>query len=253
MIAITRQVSASINDCELSYIGRTPIDVARAREQHRAYVACLESLGATVETLPEVAGLPDAVFVEDTAVVLGTIAIATNPGAASRRHEVEAVAFALAGHVRVVRMTGGGTVDGGDVMHVGNTLYVGRTPRSSDEGIAELAALAAPHGVEVRPVRVDGCLHYKSGASFIGRGTVLANPAWVDVAELDGLHVIEVDPAEPWAANTVVVGDTVVVSDAFPVTAARLRAAGFAVVTLDISEFQKAEGGLSCLSILVGT
>ena len=136
-------------------------------------------------------------------------------------------------------------------MHVGNVLYVGRTLRTSDEGIAELAAIASPHGVEVRPVRVDGCLHYKSGASFIGRGTVLANPAWVDVAELVGLHVIEVDPSEPWAANTVVVGDTVVVSDAFPVTAARLRAEGFAVVTLDISEFQKAEGGLSCMSILV--
>lgn len=251
MIAITRHVSASINDCELSYIGRTPIDVDRAREQHRAYVTCLESLGATVETLPEVADLPDAVFVEDTAVVLGTIAIATNPGAASRRLEVEAVAFALAGHLRVVRMTGGGTVDGGDVMHAGNTLYVGRTPRTSDEGIAELAALAAPHGVTVRPVRVSGCLHYKSGASYIGRDTVLVNPDWVDAAELDGLRIIAVDPGEPWAANTVVVGDTVVLSAAFPRTAARLEAEGFTVVTLDVSEFQKAEGGLSCLSILV--
>ena len=251
MIAITRQVSASINDCELSYIGREPIDVERAREQHRAYVACLESLGATVEVLPEAPDLPDAVFVEDTAIVLGTIAIATNPGAASRFHEVEAVAFALAGHLRVVRMTGGGTVDGGDVMHVGKTLYVGRTPRSSDAGILELATLAAPHGVEVRPVRVDGCLHYKSGASFIGRDTVLANPVWVDVAELVGLRVIEVDPGEPWAANTVVVGDTVVVSASYPRTVARLEAEGFTVATLDISEFQKAEGGLSCLSVLV--
>ncbi len=251
MIAITRQVSASINDCELSYIGREPIDVTRAREQHRAYVACLESLGAKVRTLPEAPELPDAVFVEDTAVVLGLYAIATNPGAASRRAEVDAVANALSRYMAVERMTAGGTVDGGDVMHVGNTLYVGRTPRTSDEGIAELVELAAPHGVTVRPVRVNGCLHYKSGASFIGRDTVLANPAWVDVAELDSLRVIEVDPGEPWAANTVVVGDTVVLSAAFPRTAARLEAEGFAVVTLDISEFQKAEGGLSCLSILV--
>ena len=244
-------LSVSINECEISYLGRETIDVERARAQHRAYVACLESLGATVEVLPEAPGLPDAVFVEDTAIVLGTIAIATNPGAASRFHEVEAVAFAPAGHLRVVRMTGGGTVDGGDVMHVGKTLYVGRTPRSSDAGILELATLAAPHGVEVRPVRVDGCLHYKSGASFIGRDTVLANPVWVDVAELAGLRVIEVDPGEPWAANTVVVGDTVVVSASFPRTVARLEAEGFTVASLDISEFQKAEGGLSCLSVLV--
>ncbi len=251
MIAIARQVSASINDCELSYIGREPIDVERAREQHRAYVACLESLGATVEVLPEAPELPDAVFVEDTAVVLGTVAIVTKPGAASRRPEVDAVADALARHLNVERMSGAGTVDGGDVMHVGSTLYVGRTPRSTDAGILELASLAAPHGVTVRPVRVDGCLHYKSGASYLGRDTVLANPAWVDIAELDGLRVIEVDPGEPWAANTVVVGDTVVLSEAFPRTVARLEAEGFPVVTLDISEFQKAEGGLSCMSILV--
>jgi dimethylargininase len=251
MIAITRQVSSSINDCELSYIGRVRIDVDRAREQHRAYVACLESLGITVKVLPEAPELPDAVFVEDTAVVLSLYAIATNPGAASRRAEVDAVANAISPYMAVERMSGPGTVDGGDVMRVGNTLYVGRTPRSTDSGILELTALAAPHGVEVRPVRVDGCLHYKSGASNIGRDTVLANPEWVDIAELDGLRVIEVDPTEPWAANTVKVDETVVVSSAFPRTVERLKAEGFTVVTLDVSEFQKAEGGLSCLSILI--
>ncbi len=251
MIAITRHVSASINDCELSYIGREPIDFERAREQHRAYVTCLESLGVKVLTLPEAPDLPDAVFVEDTAVVLSLYAIATNPGAASRRPEVDAVANAISTYMAVERMTGGGTVDGGDVMHVGNTLYVGHTPRTSDSGILELSALAAPHGVGVRPVRVDGCLHYKSGASYIGRDTVLANPSWVDIAELAGLRVIEVDPTEPWAANTIHVGETVIVSAAFPRTVAKLEAEGFTVVTLDVSEFQKAEGGLSCLSILI--
>lgn len=251
IVAITREVSRSINDCELSYIGRVPINIERARAQHRAYVECLESLGVLVEQLPEVSELPDAVFVEDTAVVLESVAIVTMPGAVSRKPEVDAVADALARHRPVVRMHRGGTVDGGDVMHVGSTLYVGRTPRSDDAGIAELAALVAPHGVRVLPVRVDGCLHYKSGASFIGRDTVLANPAWVDVAELDAVRVLHVHPDEPWAANTVLVGGTVLLSQAFPRTAERLVGEGFDVRLLDIDEFQKAEGGLSCLSILV--
>lgn len=250
-IAITRHVSASMNACELSYIGRQPIDIGRARAQHDAYVACLESLGVTVERLDEAPDLPDAVFVEDAAVVLDGAAIVTMPGAASRRAEVDAVADALARHIPVTRMRGGGTVDGGDVMHVGRTLYVGRTARSDERGLAELAALAEPHGFRVQPVRVDGCLHYKSGASYIGRDTVLLNPAWVDARELEGLRTVEVDPAEPWAANTVTARGTVVIPASCPRTARRLEAAGFAVVSLDISEFQKAEGGLSCLSILV--
>jgi len=249
--AITRDVSRSINDCELSYIGRQPIDVERAREQHGAYVAALRSAGYDVVVLPEAADLPDAVFVEDTAILLDAVAVITMPGARSRRPELDSVATALASFRPVVRMQPGGTIDGGDVLHIGKSLYVGRTPRSDDAGIATLADIVAPHGYTVRPVRVDGCLHYKSGVSYIGRDTVLANPAWIDVTELDGVRVLEVDPSEPWAANTVLAGDTVLISQSCPKTADLLAAEGFDVRMLDIGEFQKAEGGLSCLSLLL--
>jgi len=249
--AIVREVSPSIGECELSFLDRTPIDFERAVAQHRAYVECLSELGLRVVVLPAEPMLPDAVFVEDTAVVVPERAVVTLPGAVSRRPEVVTMAEALVRYRPVSYISGGGTLDGGDVMHVGKTLYVGRTARSNDEGARELASLVEPHGYRVVQVRADGCLHYMSGASYLGRDTVLVNPAWVVPEEVENVTFVEIDPSEPWAANTMRVGETVLMSAAFPRTVERVRAAGFEVRTLDVSEFQKAEGGLSCLSVLL--
>ena len=249
LVAVTREVSPTINECELSFVAREPIDVERAVAQHRAYCDLLSELGARVVVLPPDPSLPDAVFVEDTAVVVEGGAVITLPGAESRRPETVAVADVLRRHLPVEFMQGPGTLDGGDVMHVGRTLYVGRTARTDDEGAAELRRLLAPHGYEVRQVGVHGCLHFKSGCSYVGRGTVLANREWIDAGELTDVEILDVPPAEPWGANTVVVGDTVVVSSAYPETARVLESRGFAVRTLDVAEFHKAEGGLSCLSV----
>ena len=250
-VAIVREVSPSIGDCELSFLEREPIDYERAVAQHRAYVDALASLGLKVVVLPAEPHLPDAVFVEDTAVVVPERAVVAFPGAASRRPEVVTIAETLARYRPVSYISGGGTLDGGDVMHFGKTLYAGRTARTNDEGADELASILAPHGYRVVRTTADGCLHYMSGASNLGRDTVLVNPAWVVPSEVDGAQFIEIDPSEPWAANTVAVGDTVLMSAAFPRTIERVRDAGFDVRELDISEFQKAEGGLSCLSILL--
>ncbi len=251
-IAITRAVSRALAACELTHLARVPIDVALARTQHARYEALLAELGCEVRGLPEAPDLPDSVFVEDTAVVLDEVAIVTRPGAASRRAETEAVAAALAPLRPLARLTAPATLDGGDVLRVGRTLYVGRSARTDDAGRAQLAAIAGAHGYRVVPVALDGCLHLKSAVTAVGPGTLLVQPRWLpDPAFDDALERIAVDPAEPFAANALVVGDTVIVAAAHPRTRARLERAGRAVRTVDLSELAKAEGALTCCSVLV--
>jgi dimethylargininase len=248
-IALTREVSPSLGLCELSYLDREPIDVALATSQHRVYVDCLRDLGARTVVLPAQPELPDAVFVEDTAVVVDEVAVVTFPGAESRRPEVLSIADALVRYRPLEFMPGPETLDGGDVLRIGRTFYVGLTPRSTEGGIAWLRRTLAPFGYDVRAVGVHGCLHLKSGCTYIGRDTILANRSWVDIDRIEGVEVVEV--VEPWAANTLTIGDTVLVSATFPATRARLESRGFSVRALDISEIQKAEGGLTCMSIVL--
>jgi len=251
IIAFTRDVSPTIIRCELTHLAREPIDVHRARAQHAEYEAMLARLGCDVRRVLALPDHPDAVFIEDTAVVLPTLAIITRPGAASRREEVDAVAAALAAHRPLARISAPGTLDGGDVLRAGRTLFVGRTPRSNDEGIAQLAAFVAPHGYAVVPVPVTGCLHLKSAVTEVADGVLLINPAWVRPAVFEGWRVIEVDPSEPGAANALRVGGALVYGAAYPRTRARLEAAGLTVHTVDASEVAKAEGAVTCCSVLV--
>jgi dimethylargininase len=252
LAAIVREVSPSIGDCELSFLNREPIDVGRAVAQHRTYCECLSQLGVRIVALPAEPSLPDAVFVEDTAVVVDEVAVITFPGAESRRPEVVAVAEALARFRPLEYMAGPGTLDGGDVLRVGRTFYVGQTARSNAVGADQLRAFLAPFGYTVKTVAVDGCLHLKSGVSCIAGNTVLANRKWVDAGELGDVEIVDVPESEPWAANTVAVAGTVILSSAFPETRRLLERRGYQVRSLDISEIQKAEGGLSCMSILLG-
>ncbi|GMV09622.1 MAG: N(G),N(G)-dimethylarginine dimethylaminohydrolase [Gemmatimonadota bacterium] len=251
--AITRPVSRSIAQCELTHVARTPIDLEIARRQHAEYEAALESLGVLIVRLPELPDHPDAVFVEDTALVLDEVAVLTRPGAESRRGEVDAMAEALAPFRRTVRITGEATLDGGDVLRLGRTLYVGRSRRTTAEGVAALGALVAPYGYEVREVPVRGALHLKSAATQVGPEWILVNPEWVDAAHFEGYDALTVDAGEPFAANAVLVNGAVVHSTAFPRTQAMLRAHGIRVVGVDASELAKAEGGVTCCSLLFDT
>ncbi|MBI3504301.1 MAG: dimethylargininase [Proteobacteria bacterium] len=250
-VALTRAVSPSIVRCELTHLEREPIDVDRDRAQHADYEALLERLGCEVRRVPPLPEHPDAVFIEDTAVVLPALAIVTRPGAASRRAEVEAVAEALAPLRALARITAPGTLDGGDVLRTGRTLFVGRTGRTNDEGIAQLAAFATPHGFTVRPVEVTGCLHLKSAVTEVADGTLLLNPAWVHPSTFEGWRLIEVDPSEPMGANAVRAGGAIVYGEAYPRTRERLERAGLIVHTVDASEVAKAEGAVTCCSVLV--
>jgi dimethylargininase len=249
-MALTREVSGAFERCELTHVPRSPIDVERAREQHRRYEQALEVLGCTIVRLPEAPEYPDSVFVEDVAVVVDEIAVATRPGAASRRDEVDAVAAALAKHREVVRIDAPGTIEGGDVLRIGRTVWVGLSSRTNREGVAQLRSALEPLGYRVAAVPVTGCLHLKSAVTQVGEAAVLMNPAWVPAERFAPLERIEVDASEPLAANGLLVGGTLVYPAAFPRTRERLARRGIRVLDVDVSELQKAEGAVTCCSIL---
>jgi dimethylargininase len=251
ILAITRAVSPALARCELTHLAREPIDAARAAAQHAAYERTLAALGCRVVSLPAEPDLPDSVFVEDTAVVVDELAVITRPGAPSRRPETAAVARELVRHRPLAEITAPGTLDGGDVLRLGRRVMVGRSGRSSDAGIAQLAALLAPRGYTVESAGVSGCLHLKSAVTQVAPDAVLLNPLSVDRAVFAGWRVIEVDPGEPYAANALLIGDAVLFPSAFPRTAARLAAAGVRIVAVDVSELAKAEGAVTCCSIVL--
>ena len=250
LTAIVRDVSRSIAQCELTHLARTPVDVEKARAQHAAYVWCLEELGCAIHRLPVEDALPDAVFVEDTAVVLDEAAVIARPGAPSRRAEVPSVERALEHRRKLLRIEPPDTLDGGDVLSIGRTLYVGLTRRTGPGAVAQLERMLKPLGYAVRGVEVSGCLHLKSAASFIGDHRVLCNSKWVDPGVFEGMEIIETDPSEPHAANGLLVGRTLLYPEAFPKTMERLRARGIRVRTIDLSELAKAEGAVTCCSIV---
>lgn len=251
MLALVREVSPRLAHCELTHLPRERIDVALAQQQHRTYTEALESLNCRLEWLPPLPGHADAVFVEDTAVVLEEIAVVTRPGVASRRGETPSVAAALAAHLPVVRLREPACLDGGDVLRIGRALYVGLSARTSALGISQLAAAIAPFGYTVHSVALDGCLHLKSACSFIPPQMLLVNPSWVDAAAFGRQQVIAVDESEAYGANTLSIAGTTLVSAAYPRTRARLEAAGVTTRALELGELHKAEAAVTCLSLLL--
>jgi dimethylargininase len=249
--ALTRAVSRSIADCALSYIERQSIDPDLAAQQHRAYEDLLRRLGAEVVVLPPEADLPDAVFVEDTVVAVDELAVLTIPRLPSRQPEVESMAVAIAAYRPVQRLSGDARLEGGDVIRIDRTLYVGLSRRTNRAGIEQLAAFLAPHDYNVQPVEMNGCLHLKTACTYVGNNTVLANRAWVDTAVFGERDVVEVSPAEPDAGNALPIGGALVFPAAFPETRAALEDRGFRVETVDVSELQKAEAGVTCCSVLL--
>lgn len=249
-IALMRGVPPTLADCELTFQLREPIDLALAVSQHARYGELLRSLGLEVVELPADPALPDCCFVEDVAVVLDEVALLTMPGAASRRSEIAAVGEALARFRSLERTALPATLEGGDVLRVGRTLFVGRSARTNEAGIARLAAVAEPLGYRVRPVAVTGCLHLKSAVTALDDERLLANPGWLDMSPFVGKGVVPVDPDEPGAANVLRVGGFVIAHAGFPRTLDRIAALGYAVRPLDVSEFLKAEAALTCKSLL---
>ena len=247
-IAITRRVSPAINQCELTHIAREPIDYERACAQHEQYEAALRTLGLDVISLEAEPDLPDSVFVEDVALVLDECAIMLNPGAASRRPEVATVEKALAPYREIFRIQPPGTVDGGDILTVGRTVYIGISSRSTENAVEQMKAILEPRDYHVHALNVTGCLHLKSAVTQVSKDTLLINPEWVSKDDFPGMQFIEVDPSEPYAANAVLVGDTIIYPSSFPKTQTKLQAAGIRMVIVDANELAKAEGAVTCCS-----
>lgn len=251
LTAITRGVSPALNQCELGYLPRQEIDIGEAVRQHHAYENCLRELGVTVVSLPPELDLPDSMFVEDPAVVVKEVAVLTWMGAESRRKEADSLAPVLARFRPVRRMREPATLEGGDVLRVGSSLYVGLSGRTNSAGIEQLAAELRPFGYSVKAAPVRGCLHLKSACTAIGSETLLVNREWVDTRVFEGLAFLDVPAEEPRAANVLAIGETVLVPAAFPKTAEAIERLGWKVRILDISELMKAEAALTCSSILI--
>jgi len=247
---LVRMPSPRLADGEITHIDRTPIDFELAEDQWDGYVATLANAGwATVEVEPAL-DHPDSVFVEDALVVFGDTAVVTSPGAESREGEiagVETAARDLGLHIERIQKPG--TLDGGDVLKVGTTVYVGRGGRTNGDGIRQLRGILAPLGYTVVAVPVTKALHLKSAVTALPDGTVIGYPPLVDDPAIFGRFL-----AVPEAHGTAVVvlaPDVVLLSSSAPLTAELLRELGYAVVTVDISEFEKMEGCVTCLSVRI--
>ena len=248
--AITRPVSLSINNCELSFHTRQPIDVAKANAQHQTYQDCLAQLGVRIISLPAEPELPDAVFVEDSAVIVDEVAVISIMGAPSRRPEARSLVDTLSRYRLIKFLVEPATLDGGDVLSAGRFVFVGLSQRTNREGFCQLSNLLRTYGYQVQPVEVRSCLHLKSACSYIGNDTMLVNRSWIDAEQLRGFELIDVPDQEPAGANALSINDVVIIPASFPKTRALLEERGFCIRTIDLSELQKAEAGVTCSSLI---
>lgn len=250
LTAITRKISPDFNQRQLTHLGRQIIEIEKAIHQHRCYENVLSSLGVEILSLPAEIGLPDAVFVEDTAVVLNEVAVITRPGAESRRGETTSIEKALSTFRKSQRIQAPATLDGGDVLVIGKKIYSGLSSRSNGEGLQQLHTFLAEYGYKVKGVEVYNCLHLKSAVTQVADHLLLINPAWIDKSHLAEFELMKVDPSEPYAANGLLIGNQLIYPNAYPKTLAKLQQAGIKVITLDISEIAKAEGAVTCCSLV---
>ena len=251
VVALTRAVPAGIAQGERTHLARELIDLELATEQHRRYEKSLAALGCTVQQLPGEPDMPDSVFIEDMAVVLPELAIITRSGAEARRAEIPSVAEALRPYRSLVFIEPPGTIDGGDVLCIGSRIFIGESVRTNKDGIRQFDVLVSAFGYKVQPVPLSGCLHLKTAVTQVDQGAVLLNPAWIDREIFAEFDVIDVNPAEPFAANALWINGTVLFQSAYPRTQQRLERAGLVISTVSVDELTKAEAGLTCCSLLV--
>jgi dimethylargininase len=250
-LVITRDISPRFNECELTHIERTPIDLNVARAQHHGYVQALKELGCAVLELPAEADLPDSVFVEDTAIVLPDVALLTRPGADSRKAEVASILRALSPYRKLVQVTAPATVDGGDVLVLGKEIYVGLSTRSNQAAIDQMNQLLEKFSYHVTAVEMRDCLHLKTAVTRVDDKTLLINRRWVDVENFEGYNLIDIDPSEPFAANCLPVNSAIIYPTAFPKTRRLLEEKGYRLKVIPMDELAKAEGAVTCCSLIV--
>lgn len=250
---IVREVSEELLEA-LSEEGRSAeISIEAAKREHKQYIDILRSLDIDITILPADPAFPDGVFVEDTAVILPGLAVITKPGAETRAGEADSVMAAISPMIETKRMASGGTVDGGDVLRLGGRYFFGLSSRTNATGAGELIGIIEERGLTGETVEFTGALHLTtivtpiSSDAVVGTRDILENPAF---AKIEGLRKIEVPAEERSAGNVLVANGKVLVPDGFPETSRKIREAGFEVIEVDNYEFLKADGGLTCRSVL---
>jgi len=249
--ALTRKISPKLSECELTHMDRQPINVGKAEEQHHQYENALKKMGYSIQRLPETPDLPDGVFVEDTAVVFDELAIITRPGAESRRPETESMAEVLKEYRELHFIKTPGTIDGGDVLVLGKSVYIGISQRTNREAIHQFDQILKPFGYQVHGIEVTNCLHLKTALTPLEDDLLLINPDWVDGEIFDGYQTLSIHPDEPFGANVMRRDNWALYPEAFPRTIDLLQERGYDVITIDQSEMAKAEAGLTCCSVIV--
>ena len=250
-LALTREPAQSLVHCEVSHVKREDLDFSQALRQHQEYCQALQQQGLDVKTLPPVDLCPDSVFVEDNAIILDELAVLTSMGAVSRRGEPALLVPVLSEYRRVVEISLPATIEGGDVFRLGKTLYVGRSARTNQAGIEALRWIAEPLGYHVQPIDVHGCLHLKTACSPLDEETLLVNSSWINVETLGAFCLLPVPVSEPFGANVLRLEQGILANASCPLTIEMIETRGYAVSPLNISEFSKAEAGLTCLSLII--
>lgn len=250
LTAVTREIDSSLGSCELAFLPRASIDIALAQQQHLQYQSVLSSLGCEIVVVPTEPGLSDSVFIEDTAIVLDQIAVLLRPGAESRRPEVTSIEKVLQQHRTLRSIQSPGTVDGGDLLRVGNGIFAGHSTRTNQSGIEQLQQIVGDYGYVVKTVETAKCLHLKSAVSEVAPGTLLINPDWISHAAFGDYELIDIDKSESHAANALRVEQSVIYPSSFPRTLDRLATRGINVMPVELSELQKAEGAVTCCSLI---
>jgi len=246
---ITHLPSPSLQQCELTFLNSEPIDIKKAQKEHKAYEDMIRSCGATIITIDENIDLPDSVFVEDPIIVFDEVAVLTSMGVASRRKESATMEKTFKKYREIKHIELPAKIEGGDVLKIGKRIFVGKSARTNGKGIRALRDIITPYGYEVISARVGGCLHLKTGCTALDEKTLLINPRWVDSKSFTGFRQIVVPKEEPFGANILKINETICMNEAFPKTIELVKSLGYNVKSTDITEFVKAEAGLTCMSV----
>lgn len=241
--------SFNLQNCELTYLESEKIDMQKALSQHQAYIKMIQECGVEVDVIKDNLDLADSVFVEDPIIVFDEVAVVTSMGVESRRSESEALEnyFSKIKPIRQIKLPA--KIEGGDVLVIGKKVYVGLSPRTNQEAIDALAAILKPYEYEVIGVKVHGCLHLKTCCTALDNQTLLINKEWVDTKDFQGYAIIETPKEEPFGANIMQINGYICMNKAFPKTLALIEKLEYKVKSCDISEFVKAEAGLTCMSV----
>lgn len=248
--AFVNSPSPQLAECQLTYMDRMPIDPTLALEQHQMYVQALKKMGVEVDVLQINTHCPDGVFVEDPVIILDEIAIITSMGNPERRAEIPAIKEYITGIRPIQEVHSPAKLEGGDILRIGKRIFIGLSSRTDLAGIEAVKNIASQYDYEIVPVRVTGSLHLKTAVTALDDQTLLINPLWLDTTTFRDFQLVPVPLEEPWGANILRLPQGVIANAAYPGTCHLIASLGYRLEAVDISEFGKAEAGLTCMSVV---